>query len=257
MHRCLSAPQRRFCLPLLRDHWLTILSLLVANCDTLVMSWIALKGETKGRIVVGSLPFMRTRILPHAIAELRNQFPLVDIATMEGPYDDLVTSLRCGDVDLILGALRGAKDQEELREETLLDEELSIIVSAKNKLAKKKKVTWQELMKFQWILPPLNTPTRKLFEELLAARELPAPEHVVESSSLVVVRGLLMETDYVTILSRHQVYYDELSGQLHALPMALPETRRPIGITSRASTTLSPAAQLMVKYIREAAAQVV
>ncbi|MEM7283680.1 MAG: LysR family transcriptional regulator [Pseudomonadota bacterium] len=217
-------------------------------CDELQ----SMQGEQRGRVVVGSLPFMRTRILPHAIAELRSEFPLVDIATMEGPYEDLVTALRCGDIDMILGALRETGEQEELAEEMLLEEELSIIVSSKNALAKKSRVSWKALMKYQWILPPCNTPTRKLFEDLLASRALPAPEHVVESSSLVVVRGLLMETDYITILSRHQIHYDELSGQLTALPIELPETRRPIGITTRANSSLSPAAKLMANYLRDA-----
>ena len=67
----------------------------------------SLEGAQRGRIRVGSLPFTRTLILPRAISQVRRDHPGIDISTVEEPYNDLAADLRCGDIDFIIGALRG------------------------------------------------------------------------------------------------------------------------------------------------------
>ena len=59
-----------------------------------------------------------------------------------------------------------------------------------------------------------------------------------------------MEANYVTALSRHQVFLEEANGMLAALPIDLAETRRPIGITRRAGGSIRPAAELLIAEIR-------
>ena len=95
-----------------------------------------------------------------------------------------------------------------------------------------------------------GTPTRTLFEEALFRRGLPGPGHVIETSSLVTLRGLLLESDRITVLSHHQIHFDELYGMLMVLPFDLQEASRPIGITRRVHGKPSPAAQLMMSEIR-------
>jgi LysR family transcriptional regulator of gallate degradation len=216
-------------------------------CDELA----GLKGVKQGRVVVGSLPLVRTIVLPRAIARLRADHPYIDISTLEGPYDDLAAALRCGDIDLMLGALRGPDSGGELYEETLFDDQLSIIVRADHPLLEKESVRLRDLLGYGWIMPRQGTPTRHLIETALCQRSLSNPEHIVETSSLVVLRGLLMETDYVTPLSRHQVILEEQHGMLAALPITLPETRRPIGITRRAVGSIPPAAELLIAELRQ------
>jgi len=220
-------------------------------CDELA----GLKGVKQGRVVVGSLPLLRTIVLPRAIARLRKDHPYIDISTLEGPYDDLAAALRCGDIDLMLGALRGPDSGGELLEETLFDDQLSIIVRADHPLLGKQSVRLRELLDYGWIMPRQGTPTRHLIESALCQRGLPNPEHIVETSSLVVLRGLLMETDYVTPLSRHQVFLEEQHGMLAALPIILAETRRPIGITRRAVGSIPPAAELLIAELRQVIAE--
>ena len=220
-------------------------------CDELS----GLKGVKQGRVVVGSLPLLRTIVLPRAIARLRREHPYIDVSTLEGPYDDLAAALRCGDIDLMLGALRGPDSGGELREETLFIDQLSIIVRADHPLLDRDNVALEDLLAFGWIMPRKGTPTRHLIESAIVARALPMPEHVVETSSLVVLRGLLMETDYVTPLSRHQVFLEERHGMLAPLPIELGETRRPIGITRRAGGSIPPAAELLASELRQVIAE--
>jgi len=215
-------------------------------CDELA----SLKGVQRGSVTVGSLPLLRTIVLPRAIARLRAAHPYIDVSTMEGRYDDLAAALRCGDIDLMLGALRGPDSGGELLEETLFDDQLAIIVRADHPLRARQPLQFRDLLGFGWIMPRRGTPTRHLVETAMSKRGLPMPEHIVETSSLVVLRGLLMETDYVTALSRHQVFFEEANGMLAALPIDLAETSRPIGITRRTGGSIPPAAELLMAELR-------
>jgi len=214
-----------------------------------------LQGVKRGRIVVGTLPFVRTIIVPRAITRLLEAHPYLDVATVEGPYDDLVTGLRCGDIDLVVGALRGSTSDKDLVEESILEESLAVICRAGHPLTRRKRLGWHDLLEFDWVLPRRDTPTRTRFEKAVSNSGFDGPTHVVETSSLVMVRGLLLESDRITVLSRHQVRYEEKAGLLAALPFELKGTERPLGITRRRIGSLSPAASLFADEVRRAAAE--
>ena len=223
-------------------------SYLRSACDEIA----GLRGVKRGQLVIGTLPFVRTIIVPKAITSVVDDHSYLDVSTVEGPYDDLVAGLRCGDIDIVIGALRGAKADKDLQEEPVFNDSLSAIVRAGHPLVTRKRVAWRDLLNYQWILPRQGTPTRKLFEKAIVGRGLPLPQHVVETSSLVILRGLLLESDRVTILSRHQIRYEEQTGLLSALPFKLSGTERPIGMTRRKIGAPSPAAELFVKELRAA-----
>ncbi len=215
-----------------------------------------LKGVRSGNVVVGTLPLLRTLVVPRAILRLVKEHSYVDISTIEGSYDALVAALRCGDIDFMVGALRDLRDEEELIEEHLFDDHLSVIVRQGHPLADLDEVHWTDIIRYGWVLPREGTPTRTLFADAISRRGLSVPEHVIETSSLVTLRGLLLESDRITVLSRHQIHFDEHHGMLKALPFELKETSRSLGITRRTHSTPSPAAELLIKEIRKVAEEV-
>ncbi len=212
-------------------------------------------GVIRGRVVVGSLPFVRTRILPQAIINVLSAHPQLDIATAELPYDGLITGLRCGDVDFLLGALRGRDADADVGEEELLRDGLSVIVRFGHPLMGCKPVRWEDLLEYPWVLPHQGTPTRLRIRQLLAKRGLKEPEHIVETSSFVIQRGIVMDNDSVTVLSRHQAQREVRAGMLAALNVELPGTERPIGLTTRVQDALAPAAQALADEVRKVVAE--
>lgn len=211
------------------------------------------EGIIRGSIVIGTLPYSRTLLTPRTIHRVLELQPGLHISTREGPYGVLETSLRNGDLDLIIGATRAPDDSSGIVTEPLFEDELAVIAGAGHPLATSRRVTLKSLLRYGWVLPVRRTPARRLFDEVLARDGCPEPEQVVETSSMALVRGLLLESDRVALLSRHQVYHDEKAGMLVALPIKLTGTYRPIGITRRSNTTLSPAATLFVEELRRMA----
>jgi len=211
----------------------------------------ALRGITQGTVTVGALPLSRTRLLPEAIAGLVARHPGLRVATVEGAFETLAASLRSGELDFILGALRPADYASDLTGEPLADDELAIVARSGHPWAGRARIHPRNLARARWVLPRVRTPTRTLFERALASRGLPAPDVVVETSDLAVLRGVLLNGDLLTAISPRQLAYELAAGLLVVLPVPLPDTRRVIGITRRADSLAWPGARLLMEEIME------
>ena len=96
------------------------------------------------------------------------------------------------------------------------------------------KVSRGDLAAYPWMLPRQGTPTRAIFDCFAAEAGLSnAGRGLIETGSLVAIRGILMETDRLTILSPRQIVYEREAGLLDIIPIELPHTERPIGVTTR------------------------
>jgi len=211
----------------------------------------SIDGRVGGRLVIGTLPYSRTLLTPRAIDQVLKAHPALQIATREGLYTTLESALRSGEIDLIIGAIRPIETGDTLRTETLFTDELAVIAGAAHPLASKKRINLATTMNYGWILPVRRTPARRLFDNFLATHNLQQPCQVIESSSMSLIRGLLLESDRLALLSRHQIHYDEQAGLLKALPLRLAGTRRAIGLTTRAHTTPSPAQAAFMRELRK------
>jgi LysR family transcriptional regulator of gallate degradation len=157
--------------------------------------------------------------------------------------------LRAGDIDFILGALRPPGYASDLSGVPLADDALAIVARHEHPWGSRKRIAREDLARARWVLPRVNTPNRTLFERALAARGLPAPDVMVETSDLAVLRGVLVNSDLLTAISPRQLAYELRAGLLQVLPFQLPDTRRVIGITQRTDSVASPGAKVLIEEI--------
>jgi len=210
----------------------------------------SLDGVTSGNVAIGTLPYARTYLTPKAINRLLSRHPQLGVTTQEGPYNLMQAGLRSGDLDVIVGAVRPAEAGADFKTETLIEDRLAVIARKDHPLAQHKKIDFQDLQNLEWVLPAAETPARLLFDETCRGYNMEPPKHAVQTSSQSMVRGLLLDSDRVALVSEHQIFYDRKAGLLEVLPVDLKETYRPIGITLRAYTQPSPAATLFLEELR-------
>jgi len=210
----------------------------------------AIKGSLRGVVMVGALPLGRTRILPEAIVQLLEKHPGVRVATNESPFDLLALELRAGDVDFVFGALRADDYASDLQGEELLTEEMVILARSDHPLLAKS-LQREDLKGMSWVLPRADTPARLLLEAHFQRIGQPPPEPVVETGDMAIIRGMLMRSDMLAVVSAHQLEYEIASGELQALTLDLQDTQRPIGLTYRINGLPSPAAEALMTLIRE------
>ena len=209
----------------------------------------ASEGTLQGSVVVGALPLGRTQILPLAIASLLARHPGLHVATVESPYDALAASLRSGDIDFILGALRSDDEAKDLQQEALFEDCISVIARAGHPLARAARIDFDALRQASWVLSRPGSPSRELLERFFSEARQAAPVPAVETGDLAVLRGLLLESDMLTAISAHQLRYEIRDGSLVVLDFPLEKTQRRIGLTQRLGAFPSPGARALMQEI--------
>jgi len=191
-------------------------------------------GAERGETVIGAMPLARSSFLPAAVLAVANTHPLHQIRLLDGPYETLLRGLRDGRVDFLIGALRTSVPSD-IVQEYLFDDPLAIILRSGHPLAvqTKKAPSLTSLGRYAWIRPHKDSPLSKQFDELMS--RIPRRQSIVpiECNSLVAARAILLASDRLMLLSRHQVGQDVATGQLTTLPHPLGRVLRPIGLSMR------------------------
>jgi len=212
----------------------------------------ATRGIGNARIMVGTLPLARTSILPTAINGLALLRPEVQVGVVDGPYDDLLLALRHGEIDMIIGALRLPAPIDDVVQDPLFHDRLAVIARTGHPLGRRPAITVPDLAGYPWVVPTRGPPTRERFDALFRNARVDPPKGLVESSSLVLIRGLLLGSDRLTLVSAHQVEPELRQGTLQRLPIDLGDTPRPIGTTVRRDWHPTATQSLFLDLLRDA-----
>lgn len=202
--------------------------LALAELDQAESDLATLTGREVGRIVIGALPLSRSGWLPRAILAFRQIRPRFPFQVIDGRYDELLLELRRGGVDMMLGALRLPSPIEDIHQERLFDDEVVVVARRGHPLISSPDLNFEDLTKYPWVVPRRTTPIRGILDACFSER---APKGVVETSSVIMMREILRESDHLGGVSRMQAEVE--SGVLSIVPVRLPNAMRPIGITTR------------------------
>ena len=115
-------------------------------------------------------------------------------------------------------------------------------------------MTIDDVLAYPWVAPPKNTPAGSYLYDTLRIQDLPNTPVRVVSSSLVLLRGLLMMGDYITIISLNQIAHEYEQGVLVPLPIELADSARAIGLTYRRDWRPTKTQQQFLSYLREVSA---
>jgi DNA-binding transcriptional LysR family regulator len=183
-----------------------------------------------GSITVGAMPGARPLILPRAIARFTAEHPRVRIDVVEGSWRELIDPLIDGVLDITVGAVREVPPAGVVQIPLMVDQ-LAVIARVGHPLARDPNPSLDTLASYPWIIGQPATPRRAQWEALFAGRDLPpAP---IETGSVTVVRQLLRESDFLTVLSPDQVELEIAFSILQTIGSPLPDSKRTIGITTR------------------------
>lgn len=208
-------------------------------------------GRDPGLIVVGAMPLGRTKLLPDALNRLSRERPLARVKVISAPYEGLLARLRNGVIDFLLGALRDPLPIEDVVQEPLFDDPLSIVARADHPLTRKATVTRDDLLAHPWVVPGEETPTRAVFHQMFSEADLArTPGGMIETSSLVLIRGLLTGSDRLTLISARQALYELEQGLLAEIPFPVDLGSRHIGLTWRRGWRPTPTQALLIACLR-------
>ncbi|MFJ9451954.1 MULTISPECIES: LysR family transcriptional regulator [unclassified Herbaspirillum] len=212
----------------------------------------ALDGIVQGTVTVGALPLARSLLLPAAVARVLEKHPRLQIRSLESPYEELAAGLMSGRIDFIVGAMR-AFSTDTFDSRPLFADSAALIARSGHPLANKKKISYADLEGYPWVLSRAGTPLRESIEQFFHDDGRPIPRAAVETGDLALLRGVLISSDMLTVISAYQLHHEIAAGQLIKLPFAMVGMERKIGITQRKGAHLSPGAAALAREIEAVA----
>lgn len=189
------------------------------------------RGDTApaGRIAIGVMPLSRALVVPRAIALFLREYPGTVIDVVEGAWRELIDPLLDGVLDLAIGALRDDPPAG-VAQRALFTDRLAVFARKGHPLAGRPGVSLDDLRSQAWIVGPAGTPLRAHWQALFGEDAPPVP---VECGSVMVIRGVVTQSDLLTLLSPDQIAVELETGMLVRIPVDLPGCVRTIGLTTR------------------------
>lgn len=216
----------------------------------------ALKGRETRRIAIGAMPLSRARVLPAAVTRFIRRHPGVRLQIAEGARAELLEPLRQGALDLMIGALRDPMMEEDLIQTPLFEDTPAVYARAGHPLAARALAGTapgpSELAGFDWVVPRRGAPLRDSFERFFERAGVATPAVQIESGSVMMVRQLLMGSDFLTLLAPDQVMVELEAGWLVQLASLPPGLGRTIGVTCRASWRPTDVQRSFIEDLRAA-----
>ena len=201
-----------------------------------------------GKVSMAALPSLSATVVPRVMARYAAQYP--DIAlqlhdTLSGPAFDLV---RAGSVDFALTAAN--PDYPDLDYTPLSADGFVLLIPLNHRLAKgKTPLNWLQVAELTHISMPLPASVRQyanaaLIEHRIAFQPRYEVEHIATIHAMVKAGLGVAALPELAAAFVHQdgVVIRRLTG---------PDIQRPIGVVTRRSRSLSPAAQEMVRMLRQ------
>jgi LysR family pca operon transcriptional activator len=203
------------------------------------------------RLAIGVLPTVATRIMPTAALAFVGAVPGGSLRISTGPNRLLLSALREGALELVVGRLAAPEEMTGLVFEQLYTEPVVAVVRPGHPLLV---APAPGFAGFPLVLPPPGAVIRPAVEQFFLSLGQEPPAALVETVSLAVGRGLVLASDAVWLISRGVVAEELDRGLLAALDLGLPVMTGPVGLTRRAGAEPGPEVLALMRALRAAAA---
>lgn len=207
------------------------------------------QGRNRSRIGLGLLPLAGVFFVARALKDFGEAFPETWIEIIDGSFDFLIEKLQSGAIDFIIGPKRGLNPNLGVVETVLFDDSYALVVRRGHPLTRKRQINRQDLLAFDWVAPPPDTPRRVAYDALFRMLNR-TPRSTMQTSSPSLTRAILTETDCITLVSRNESRAEQEMGFLTVLPFEVPHRARQVQVTTRADWLPTAVQMRFLKALR-------
>ena len=210
----------------------------------------------RGALRIGTVPMPAVPFLPIAIKRLVDAHPGIFVSVIEERESELLDRLRKRDIELAILRLSLFDPDEDLQVATLFEEKLCVVAANDHPLARRKQLTWPQVLAERWVMPPADC---YFFEHVLRTLDtlgLALPSHAVESFSIHMQHGMVLHGGMLSFGMRSPVEFAPDKALLVQLPVQMPSVAGDVGAVTLVEHEASPLAQQLVGHIRDLASSV-
>jgi len=212
------------------------------------------KMNVLGPLAIGASPAAAAGLVPAAIAKLDRGNQKAAISIVEGLDSELIGLLRSGIIDLMVAPLKIEREDDDIEEIPLLEEQVVVILRAGHALAKRKTINLRDVHSCSWILPRDGSAFRRHIEALFITAGVAFPIDCMETNSMLAIKAIVRQTDRISITSSALSEPERSMKQLAAIPLGDLHRPRLFGVKLRRGS-LSSLGKEFLSALREAAEQ--
>ena len=213
----------------------------------------AMRGAQRGHVLMGCGPTEATRLLPLALQALAQKNPDIQVTVLYGLNEALMPWVKQGEVDFALSSVPARASDTDLTHEALLTETATVVARAGHPLTQHKVVSPAMIIQYPWVLPRQRELERLAFDDYFVSQGLEPPAAQVETTSTVLMKSMVMQSDALTFIPTELIYWEVRAGQLQPLQATGNQWARQVGITRRRKGSMSPASQLLLAAVKSVA----
>lgn len=230
-------------------------SMFLAGIDSVYEEAVALRTGNAGVLRVGIFPGTPPSLVAASITQLKRETPLMDVHLVEGPNESLLSALRDGDLNMVVGRSSAGGESEGFDFELLLKEYFSVVCGANNREPPTAPTDLSALVDYPWILPVRSAPLRTNLEVLFLGQCGRQPKNLIESICLPVNVALMTAGTCLAVMQSSLARCHVARGELRILIDRLPDLAGPIGVFTRSGETAPFQVRRMIDALRAAHAE--
>jgi DNA-binding transcriptional LysR family regulator len=205
-----------------------------------------------GELRIGSSEGMAAGLLPAIIGRVSQSHPRIVFNVTQAVFASTqYRDLRERTVDLLLGRVFAPLEEDDLTVEALFEDQVAVVAAKRSPLARRRRLSLADLQEERWVLHPPETPAGHLAREIFLTAGLKVPQAPVLTLSIHLALKLAATGRFVALLPSSVLRFASQEWALSVLPIKLPVQSRTVGIITLKNRTLSPLAELFIKYARK------
>lgn len=209
----------------------------------------SLADPTSGELRLGT-PQPMLAVTSAVIDRMSQRYPRMTFHLAVESTHNLVRDLRDRALELVISRMLVPFTEDDLSVDVLFHDELAIMAGKDNPWTRRRVVKLEQLVHERWVLPPPDGWLHPLMQKAFGGHGLAVPRATVSTLSTYAVSMLVAQGPFLTIHPETMLRVSKDHRMMRALPVALPDTRTPVGLVSLKNHALSPVARLFVDTAR-------
>ncbi|WP_322029475.1 LysR family transcriptional regulator [Paraburkholderia sp. J76] len=201
-----------------------------------------------GHVTIACVPSVAYYFLPGVIASYHARFPRIRVKLLDASANEVLSAVISGEADFGVSFMGSQEANIEFK--VLLQERFVAACRRDHPLARKKRVSWNELYQHEYVSVDKTSGNRLLLDQALSGLA-PHPASVCETRHVTTMLGLV-EAGLGVAAVPSMAMPPAGHHLLTSVPLIEPAVRRRVGLIRRRGQQLTPAAQQFYQTILDA-----
>jgi DNA-binding transcriptional LysR family regulator len=212
-----------------------------------------LKAGKGGSVFLGAVTAPAIELAVPAIREIRRLYPRIEINMQVETSNVLARELLASRHDFIIARVPDDLNPRLFDSRVIGVEKACLIVRRDHPLCRGGAVSLAETAGYDWVFQSGGSPLRQAMEANFLNRNIPLPERILNTSSLLLTLVMVAQSDAIAPVSVQVARFiqnpEGLGGAIDVLPSEVDIEVRPYSLITARQRVLSPAAKLLYDFV--------